>query len=504
MRIRFLLTLFETLPMKLRIVNFFLFASIGVTCLAAVMAFFNYRYYLKSTDEISKVQSFMLHTTEMLSLMKDGETGMRGYVLTDDTTYLQPYRSCIKGIEFYKMELGSHIQEHEELKHHLPAISRLIDSKLAIIQKTIQLSNIQGQEAAVHFIKTNIGKRTMDSLREEVLCLLKKEEAICQNESNMYKKGLLKMNAIRYCIQAFVILMTIMAIVTLSQKQKKIGALLESLKLANSTLEQKVDERTKELHEANMELTAQNEEISAQAEQINTQNDQLVQLNEEKNKFLGIASHDMKSPLKRVEALLGLVKANPAASVASQKEYFDIAASTVKGMQKLVDQLLDINKIEQGKQEIQKERFDLVKFSQSLLATFESQAQQKDIQLSFESNVPNQAIESDKMVLTQVLENLLSNAIKFSLSHTQVKLSVIADGKSIYLSVQDQGPGIKESELHLLFGRFQKLSNRPTGGESSSGLGLSIVKELAEQLGGSIDCHSVVDQGSTFTVTMPL
>lgn len=489
--------------MRLQLVKFFLFASIVVTCLAAVMAFFNYRYYLKSSEEIDGIHQFMLHSTEMLSLMKDGETGSRGYVLSDDTTYLQPYNSCVKGIQFYKVELQNHINKHDSLSPHLEEISRLIDNKMTIMRRTILTNDSLGQQAAIQLIKTNLGKNTMDSLRVEVRTLLAKEGAINKDISEKYQNGLYKMNVIRYCIQAFVILITFTAIITLTRKQKEIIHLLNDLKQANSTLEQKVEERTKQLHEANMELTAQNEEISAQADQIYSQNDELILLNEQKNKFLGIASHDMKSPLKRVDALLGLVKASPNATVASQKEFFDIIGNTVDGMQKLVGQLLDINKIEQGKHEIHLESFDLIKFSRNILSTFDSQAAQKNIQLLFESSFPEFSVKSDKMVLAQILENLISNALKFSSSNTSVRLEITSKEKAVALSIHDQGPGIKESELSLLFGKFQKLSNRPTAGESSSGLGLSIVKDLATSLGGSVDCQSEIGKGSTFSVRLP-
>lgn len=472
--------------------------------MAAVMAFFNYRYYLKSSEEIAKINAFILHTTDVLSLMKDGETGMRGYILTDDAVYLEPYASCLQEIGFYKIELESHVQEHQEFQPDLNSISRLIDAKIALMKKTILLNDSVGQETAIRFIKTNKGKMTMDSLRIEVGRLMAKEQIMCANVSAEYKDGLQKMNVIRYSIQAFVIIMTLTAIVTLTNKQKKITALLADLKQANNTLEHKVEERTKELHEANMELAAQNEEISAQADQIYSQNDELVLLNEQKNKFLGIASHDLKSPLKRVDALLGLVKASPDATVASQKEYFDIIGATVDGMQKLVGQLLDINKIEQGKHEIHLESFDLIKFSQSILSTFESQAAQKSIQLLFESQLLALSVKSDKMILAQILENLLSNALKFSSSNTSVRLEITIAETGVSLSVHDQGPGIKESELSLLFGKFQKLSNRPTAGESSSGLGLSIVKDLAMSLKGSVDCQSEIGKGSTFRVTLPV
>jgi signal transduction histidine kinase len=101
------------------------------------------------------------------------------------------------------------------------------------------------------------------------------------------------------------------------------------------------------------------------------------------------------------------------------------------------------------------------------------------------------------------MENLLSNALKFSQSGKLVSVRVISDGSRVTISVADQGPGLNSDDLSNLYQKFKKLTPRPTGGESSQGLGLSIVKLLSQCMQGEIHCDSTVDVGSTFTVTLP-
>ena len=110
---------------------------------------------------------------------------------------------------------------------------------------------------------------------------------------------------------------------------------------------------------------------------------------------------------------------------------------------------------------------------------------------------------SDKNYIARVMENLLSNALKFSQPGKEVTVTVKAEGSNVEIAVSDQGPGLNADDMANLYQKFKKLTPRPTGGESSQGLGLSIVKILSNCMGGDVVCESQVDVGSTFTVTLP-
>lgn len=488
--------------MKLRLVKILLFASVFVTCTAGIMAYVNYQFYKDSSRKLERANVLMLRTTEVLSLMKDGETATRGYILTQDSTYLEPFYTFEQQIGSYKTDLLRQ-QENMMFKDDLTEIFRLINIKEIFMRKSVTINDSIGQKVAVELIKTREGKLVMDSIRVVVAKMLKKEQAFITETSNNYESKLKLTTTIRYGIQAFVIIMTLMAIFTLTRKQKENENLILELNSANITLEQKVTERTTELHEVNQELQTQNEEIHLQAEQIALQNEELTKLNADKNKFIGIATHDLKSPLNRVKGFISIIQASSSATVASQKEYFDMALESVSGMQKLISSILDINRIEEGRQEIRKEPFDIVPYSKNILYAFEKQAIGKQIKLTFNSDLPYLTVDSDKDILAQVMENLISNAVKFSEQGKEVSLTVQSQLGNAKITVQDQGPGISESEMKLLFGKFQKLSNRPTAGESSSGLGLSIVKELVENIGGKIYCESTVGKGTSFILEIP-
>jgi signal transduction histidine kinase len=104
----------------------------------------------------------------------------------------------------------------------------------------------------------------------------------------------------------------------------------------------------------------------------------------------------------------------------------------------------------------------------------------------------------------QILDNLISNALKFSAPHTTIHVHTLPETNNILISIRDEGPGISEADQKKLFQKFTRLSARPTGGESSTGLGLAIVKRLAEAMSGTIQCHSALGAGATFTLRLPV
>jgi len=170
-------------------------------------------------------------------------------------------------------------------------------------------------------------------------------------------------------------------------------------------------------------------------------------------------------------------------------------------MQNLIQDILEVNRIEHGQAIVTKETVNLTRMMDHINVNFGQLAGNKGIQLVIEAS--DTGIETDPVSLTRILENLISNAIKFSPFNKTVRLKVSSEADTIQFKVIDQGPGIPPHEQPKLFSKFQRLSNRPTNAENSTGLGLSIVKELTTQLGGEITFDSTVGKGTTFTVTLP-
>ena len=176
-------------------------------------------------------------------------------------------------------------------------------------------------------------------------------------------------------------------------------------------------------------------------------------------------------------------------------------------MRDLLDRLLSSQAIEEGKLRFRMEQYDLGDLAGTVVENHRLTAQGKQIALEFQGMEEPGTVRADKDATMQILDNLLSNAIKFSPQGKPVVVRVQAhagngNGGGVRVEVRDAGPGLSEEDQRKLYGKFVRLSAQPTGGESSTGLGLSIVKRLAEEMGGELTCQSKLGEGATFALTL--
>jgi len=233
--------------------------------------------------------------------------------------------------------------------------------------------------------------------------------------------------------------------------------------------------------------------------------ERLIELNDLKNKFLGIAAHDLRSPLTVVKGnldlwvddLLGPITPRQRESAVKMQEYCE-------AMLALINDLLDVSAIESGVIELNKQRVDLSGFLQKAYGFNSLLAQAKNIEMVLDLPETLPEVDLDPERITQVLNNLLANAIKFSPEKTKVTLSAAVKDSEVEISVRDQGQGIPQEEQKKLFQFFGKTKVKPTAGEKSTGLGLAIVKRMVEAHGGSVGVSSQPGDGATFFFTLPL
>ncbi len=229
-------------------------------------------------------------------------------------------------------------------------------------------------------------------------------------------------------------------------------------------------------------------------------NELLVTLNREKTEFLGIASHDLKNPLTTIITYAqALEESDDPADVPVVCTAIQTAGTQ---MRDLIVNLLDSNAIEEGRFNLKVEPCKLSDLVAQSVDHNRQNAARKEIALEVDTAVEVWA-KADKSTTVQVLDNLISNAIKYSPFQTTVRITTSSENGEVLLAVKDEGPGIGAEDQAKLFGKFTRLSARPTGGESSNGLGLSIVKKFTEAMSGAVECRSVLGSGATFTVRLP-
>lgn len=235
---------------------------------------------------------------------------------------------------------------------------------------------------------------------------------------------------------------------------------------------------------------------------LSQQNDHLDELIKEKDIWMNLMAHDLKSPLNAIDGLLGLLQKPDLPTEMREKVILNISRSVNKGSE-LISQLLEISRLETGEIKAEIKDTDLRTLVLDTKNIFEPIAEKKSIDLQAE--VPSEAVTlaTDPVLALRILENLLSNAIKFSPREKQVRLVLESLQDRVQIHVIDQGPGMTADDRQNLFRKFRKLSARPTGGESSTGLGLSIVKQLADRIHADILVASEPGAGATFTLSMP-
>lgn len=247
--------------------------------------------------------------------------------------------------------------------------------------------------------------------------------------------------------------------------------------------------------------------LFAQREELAGLNSELSRLNAEKNEFMMIAAHDLRSPLAAVGGVVqGLQNGQISGAEEVDTTYRTIQEMTQR-MLGLVDDYLGAHAVEHATLPIRVERSDLGAETMAAVKRMETVAKTKDQAIQFGAPVDTIWAEVDASLLAQILENFLSNALKFGPtgSEVEIALSQAEDGNRVRIEVIDQGPGVPENEQGNLFRMFGRTSVRPTAGEKSHGIGLAVTKRLAESMGGSVGCESPVAEdgtGSAFWVEL--
>lgn len=243
-------------------------------------------------------------------------------------------------------------------------------------------------------------------------------------------------------------------------------------------------------------------ELSDQQARTDEQNIELRRLSELKNSLLGMAAHDLRNPVAIIQMMTGILR-NPTLNrppEERQRMLDDIHRQT-EHMLALLNDLLDLSVIESGTVSVAPESVDLPVVLQEAQARHQMLASPKRIRIALQA--PREgSLHADPLRLRQVLDNLMSNAVKFSPVGSTVTVSAERRGTDWRIAVRDAGPGLTEEDRAKLFQQFSKLSARPTGGETSTGLGLAIAKQVVAAQGGTIHVDSTPGDGATFWFTM--
>jgi two-component system sensor histidine kinase/response regulator len=257
--------------------------------------------------------------------------------------------------------------------------------------------------------------------------------------------------------------------------EQKNNELLKQLTELNSTLEKKVEERTLQLQE----------------------------INDFQKAMIEMIVHDLKNPLSNILMFSQYIKTRSITEEKS-KEIATLINTSGAHMAKMVENLLEISKIEQGKIVPDAVIFDVEPLIRQTIDDFAENAARKQIKIHFPMGPGNTTIYADPTRTKQVIENIISNALKFSEPEKAIDITLSPKENEVIFAVRDQGPGFTQEDKAKIFQKFSRLSAQPTGGEHSTGLGLSIVKKVVEIMGARIWFESEPGNGAVFYIAFPV
>jgi signal transduction histidine kinase len=253
-------------------------------------------------------------------------------------------------------------------------------------------------------------------------------------------------------------------------------------------------------HEQKRKIEAQGKSIEVKSQQLEKRNERLIALNEEKNNLVKILAHDLRTPINHIIGLIQILQVKNSNLPADQKLLIQQVIDASLRLNKMITNILDIDAIENDRVKIFIEDIKVTPLVKQVVDTFERYAASKNISLDFTSHDQEAFIKGDILFLIQVLENLISNAIKFSEKEKNVRIKIESKENETLISITDNGPGLTADDMKILFTKFQRLSAQATAGESSTGLGLSIVKRYVELMGGRVWCESQPGKETSFIV----
>jgi len=270
-----------------------------------------------------------------------------------------------------------------------------------------------------------------------------------------------------------------------------------------SRINQQIETQAEELQQQSEELQQQTEELTEQNLLLESQRDKVETVNQLKSEFLSNMSHELRTPLNSILALSTVLRRSKSKMDDEEKNYLKIIERNGKQLLALINDILDLSKIEAGKMDVECKEVSLLSILAVIVESQEPIADKKGISVSLEAPEDLPLIETDELKLHHVLINIVGNAVKFT-KEGKVEISVTHDSQNAYIRISDSGIGIPEESIETIFEEFKQVDGSSSREYGGTGLGLTIANKMIRVLGGSIQIESELEVGSVFTVILPL
>ena len=448
-----------------------LLAAVALLALAAdgVIAYWNINALIATERSLTSSHTRLNALESTLSMVKDAETGQRGFLLTGDEEYLAPYNDASAGLDGSLARLRT--QWPESSAPLIDELIALVGEKRRELQQTIDLRRQGRLSAAESVVRRGRGQQQMNDIRE-VAANLRAEEAQRLAAAGQ-GSALSRRTALATAGFAGIV---------------ALAAVFGCLWLARRDLMQRAA-----VAEERARLLQREQEARSAAENANRMKDE----------FLAKLSHELRNPLHAVMGWLQMLQQRPD-DAGLRRRALDTIERNAGALQRMIEDLLDLSRATSGKLEIRREPVAVGPIVASVLETMRPSAAARGVILEESATAEETLVAGDHDRLAQVVINLVSNALKFTPSGGRVGVAVSRDEGDVLITVRDTGLGISPDAQQQIFDPFRQAGPKVTGPEGGLGLGLTIARQIVDLHGGTIEVFSDgIGSGSRFTIRLP-
>jgi signal transduction histidine kinase/CheY-like chemotaxis protein len=450
-----------------------------ILLLVAGLLYRSVRGFIEAGQWVSHTHEVVAELESTLSSVSEAQSATHAYIITGQEACLEPYQTAAPEVRVHVNRLKSLTADNPDQQRRVAMLSAALAEKLDSLQGDIDWRREKGFEATRQRVATGIGTQEMEAVRVIV-------SEMKQNEENLLRRRNLDSQ-----LSTSKIILAFSCVLFLE---------FLLLGLVYYLLQRDIAER-RQMEEATLRLNAELADANRQLEDRNREVERATLL---KSKFLASMSHELRTPLNAIVGFSDLLAEQTAGPLTDkQKRFVNHIKQGSSHLLQLINDILDLSKIEAGQLELHCEDFYVAETLPEVLSVIRPLAMDKNIRVEqeVETNCP---VFADRVRFKQILYNLLSNAVKFTPKGGRIDIGCLRVEDFVCISVTDTGIGIRPEDQGIVFEEFRQVEGTTGGHSEGTGLGLAITKRLVEQQGGKISLESEAEKGSRFTFTVPV
>jgi signal transduction histidine kinase len=440
--------------------NLWMFATAALILIAIVgLSYRDWTQYQRASANAARTRDVLSSTQTVLLGLDDAETGQRGFLLTGDDQYLEPYKRAVHTIPIELKRLNAFLAESPGEPDTALRLNDLVDRKLADLRRTIDLRRTQGFKPALDAVRSDGGRQLMDKIRGMGIEIQGREEA-ARVHTVLEREATAKNSFLVTTVGSLILIVFFMVGNSLSNRAIRAR---EAVEMAGEF------------------------EVARRAEEL-------------KSAVLDAMAHELRNPLNSVKLAATTLLSGQVGGELHKREMLTIIDEEADRMDRFIEEAVVLSRMEASELTLQKEPQDIARLIPAAVAEMGAAVARRRIQMNLPKVLP--LAECDKAMIVRVLKQLLNNALKYSPEDSPLTVSADFTGRAIVIDVVDRGPGVAEEERDRIFEKYYR--GRAARSKPGTGLGLTSARAIVQAHGGEIWVTSPPAGGAAFHVSLPV